>query len=798
MVRHRKGYDTRAASVMCTAGKKAEVAFDNEDPREVWFPATVLNFDHGKFQVEYQQPGSGDEAVFHKATVDFWHIRPSPPHLSYTHFSLDDEVDAYYDYGWWRGVITKELADNKYNVFFEHTKKEREFICPKVRPHLEWKRGEWYNERCKIDLFERTAFSVCTAGKKVEVTFDDKDPHEVWFPATVLKHSHKGTFQVEYQQPGSGDEAVLHKATVDMWQIRPSPPHPRDKDFALDDEVDAYYDYGWWCGVITQELPGNRYSVFFEHSNKERKFICSKLRPHLEWEDGKWHNEGETIFQGNIACDLHTKQIEPTTPNTGTRSTGATSIMKPAEQTIVDSYDDNSPPSKKMKNETVLDDSTKKPNGTSAGHSEGLDFEFGKTENLSHGKKVRSTRGKAIEQEPPAMDSSKEKRKAANTNTSSNLDEGAKDDSGKTKTQESVEKDATKDTAGLQYNEITVSQEKIIKKFSGEIVSVTDGVTEQLDAPSEQLTVVDKEVHEDIASVVASKRKRRRPLRLQAKSPEILLTASHENKGVDPSAASVVESAQVKEVSSPTSSGTKSLEKDQEPLKQEKLLNESEERDLKANRSRKKYSSVRGKRGQRRIICIDTKAPVQDASKEKADENMETRKTDASAGKLLDIVSVDQPLSTWIDGMPSPIPIHSPGLFQYKLQKSDTLCNRSTIEDCLETLVELESNGFNVEVIRDCLTRLLLLKDKKEELEDRSKGVVEKLEEQKIQEKTIDDEVDVIDRQIRQLEETRRKVLLKKEEWNLEVDAMKATEEAIEQKIMEVAAEFDGLAAAPL
>nr|GFA30224.1 agenet-like domain-containing protein [Tanacetum cinerariifolium] len=49
---------------------------------------------------------------------------------------------------------------------------------------------------------------------------------------------------------------------------------------------------------------------------------------------------------------------------------------------------------------------------------------------------------------------------------------------------------------------------------------------------------------------------------------------------------------------------------------------------------------------------------------------------------------------------------------------------RSTIEDCLETLVELESNGFNVEVIRDRLTCLLLLKVKQEELEDGSKGVI--------------------------------------------------------------------------
>ncbi|GJY45301.1 agenet domain-containing protein [Tanacetum coccineum] len=136
------------------SSKKAEVAFDHEDPREVWFPATVLKNYVDAFLVEYQKLGNGDQAVLHKATVDFWHIRPSPPHLSYTHFSLDDEVDVFYDYGWWRGVITKEHADNKYNVFFEHSKKEREFICSKVRPHLEWKHGEWYNERCKINMLE--------------------------------------------------------------------------------------------------------------------------------------------------------------------------------------------------------------------------------------------------------------------------------------------------------------------------------------------------------------------------------------------------------------------------------------------------------------------------------------------------------------------------------------------------------------------------------------------------------------------------------------------------------------------
>ena len=65
--------------------------------------------------------------------------------------------------------------------------------------------------------------------------------------------------------------------------------------------------------------------------------------------------------------------------------------------------------------------------------------------------------------------------------------------------------------------------------------------------------------------------------------------------------------------SSPTSSGAKSLEKDQEPLKQDKLHNESQEQDLKAKRSRKKYSFGRGKCGKRQTVSINTEAPVQGA-----------------------------------------------------------------------------------------------------------------------------------------------------------------------------------------
>ena len=81
------------------------------------------------------------------------------------------------------------------------------------------------------------------------------------------------------------------------------------------------------------------------------------------------------------------KQIEQTATTIAKQSTVATSIMK---RTIPESNDNDSSPSKKMKNGTFMVDSSKKTNGTSAGQSEDLDSEFGKTENLSYGKKVVS------------------------------------------------------------------------------------------------------------------------------------------------------------------------------------------------------------------------------------------------------------------------------------------------------------------------------------------------------------------------------------------------------------------------
>ncbi|KAJ9553712.1 hypothetical protein OSB04_017757 [Centaurea solstitialis] len=524
---------------------------------------------------------------------------------------------------------------------------------------------------------------------------------------------------------------------------------------------------------------------------------------------------------GRTTGSLIDRHIEQTTPSIGKQSTVATSILKRPKQTTLDDNDNNSLPSKTLKDGILSDGSSlsimarcKESNSPLVGQSEGFDSEasaineqaFGKTENLSHGKKVCSKRGKGTDLKTPTMNSSRKKgRLAAEHRSLKALGEG------------------------LQRNVTTISGEKKLQQLSPEgIPNVAEGETKQSSIPLAPLTVGNKERKKGDAETDAPKRGR--PPKLQAISPKTSVAVDNQDRGVGPSAVSVVEVAQTKVAGSPTRSGTEVLEENQSPVKEklgfdgennaikqntstvmeilptskDKLRNENSGQDRHVKRGRKKYSSVKGKRGKRRTISVNMESPAQDcqdASKEKAEgwlEKNSARNPEASVGKSVDMMSDDQPLSRWFGGMQSPITEGSleqsskaseRGLENVTCENAENLpfvrstplwetlesmeafiklpqkphfrpllegvkesareglaigsmvtfssvvektCGlrfddeRSRIEDCLETLVELERHGFEVEVIRDRLTRLLLIKDKEEELEDRWKGVEEK------------------------------------------------------------------------
>ncbi|KAI3693818.1 hypothetical protein L1987_76770 [Smallanthus sonchifolius] len=861
-----------------TKGSQVEVSSGEDCFTGAWYVATVIhppppisspNHHPGNHlvYVEYHNLISGDgSSTPLREYANISYVRPSPPSdTNSPNFQLNDLVDAFCRDAWWTGVITTVIDDSNFVVTFQNPTDEVQFHCSGLRIHRKWVDGRWFQPQK-----QGSAGLMFTVGRKVEVSFEKESLRDCWVPATILKNSDDNTFLVEYQQQGTGDEVILHKVTVDYLHIRPSPPHLRDKNFVVLEKVDAYYDFGWWSGVITKELADNRYIVFFKHMENEREFIYSRVRPHMEWKGGKWFNASQGDMDGRTSHSLIDLQIEQTTPSIDKQSSVATSSMKRTTQKNLDSNDKGSPPSKELQDEIVNDDLSKKTNRSSVGQSEDFDCEirgmtdqaFAKIENLSHRKKVSLKL---------TTDSSRKKRGKLSDELKSlqASDEGSRVDSMKSRTQEiEGKKDITNDLAfpvvmGLQCNGMTVSQANTLQKLSIEkSPNVAESDTRRVSVPSSPLSVAEKEGREGDAASVAPKRKRGRPPKLQALSTKTPFTFKNQNGGVVPSAPFVVEGGPNKEVGLTTSLVTKSLKENQGPVKKQpgiqnaslsndKLPNGTgQDLDIPLDQGTKKYST---KKGKRKTISVNTESPSQDsqdASKVKKVGSLgkvsATRNPEASAGKSVSPITVnasegtveqsskisseDLPFvrttSLWkaIESMEAfrmlPQKPHFRPLLEGVKQSAreglaigtmvtfSTIVDktrgmrsddpRSTIEDCLETLAELENNGFDVKVIRDRLTRLLLMKDKQEELVERSKCFFEKIEEHNVQGKTDDEEIEAIDRQKRELEEKRKQLVLKKEKKKSEIDVMEALNEEIEQEMRGVGAEFDGLATAPL
>ncbi|KAK2968316.1 hypothetical protein RJ640_021705 [Escallonia rubra] len=274
---------------------QVEVSPDEDGFRGSWYVATVLDHPNSrkkspyyrKVRVQYHTllaDEDGSKPLKEHVSVDL--IRPCPPpdfDLG-REFELNDVVDAFYRDGWWTGVISRVVAD-RFLVSFSNPPDEIEFSASDLRVHREWVDGRWL----RPDK-QRTAGLLFSAGKKVEVFFDEEEPCNVWFPATVLEDLGNGSFLVN-RSPGAGDGTS--KVIVDSLHIRPSPPLLKNKTFDLLEKVDAFYDFGWWSGVITKELADSRYVVFFKHTNKEKELNYAEIRPHMEWKDGKWFSTSQ-------------------------------------------------------------------------------------------------------------------------------------------------------------------------------------------------------------------------------------------------------------------------------------------------------------------------------------------------------------------------------------------------------------------------------------------------------------------------------------------------------------------------
>jgi hypothetical protein len=145
------------------------------------------------------------------------------------------------------------------------------------------------NLRFMITYRRKTSKEKFRKGTMVEISSDEEGYKGSWFTATVLGSTVTDKFLVEYHNLTMDDGTRPLREEAHARYMRPYPPEvPRVVYFKELQEVDAWYNDGWWEGVISKVLNFSEYIVYFSSTGEELRFEHSKLRPHQHWINGKW------------------------------------------------------------------------------------------------------------------------------------------------------------------------------------------------------------------------------------------------------------------------------------------------------------------------------------------------------------------------------------------------------------------------------------------------------------------------------------------------------------------------------
>ena len=96
----------------------------------------------------------------------------------------------------------------------------------------------------------------------IEISTDEDGFEGACFAATIVEAVGKDMFLVQYQSLRTDDDSGFLREEFDTLHIiiRPCPPETFVVDcFNLFEEVDAFYNDGWWVGVISKVLGGSKY-----------------------------------------------------------------------------------------------------------------------------------------------------------------------------------------------------------------------------------------------------------------------------------------------------------------------------------------------------------------------------------------------------------------------------------------------------------------------------------------------------------------------------------------------------------
>ncbi|KAL4579226.1 hypothetical protein LXL04_015364 [Taraxacum kok-saghyz] len=285
-------------------GTPVEVRSYEEGYQGSWYTAIVVkSLDETKIMVQYETLKTDDEMQPLVETADVSNTRPLPPKLhQMDRYKMLEEVDAWYNDGWWVGHVSKILTRFKYSVYFWITNEEFEFQHSELRPHQEFINDKWVAsflrpkiskprlEKIKLQTGGRTLLVGLLRGLKVEIAHGEKGFLTTWYPGVIIGPvNKKSKYLVEYRTLTTSNGRELLKEAVDVLSIRPCPPLIQTPlQFQLNDRVDAWDCYGWQTGQIYKTMKDFKYMVYFWSTQTEVEYRHDLLRLHQDFINGSW------------------------------------------------------------------------------------------------------------------------------------------------------------------------------------------------------------------------------------------------------------------------------------------------------------------------------------------------------------------------------------------------------------------------------------------------------------------------------------------------------------------------------
>lgn len=164
------------------------------------------------------------------------------------------------------------------------------------------------SDSLKNDLEHKTQKQLYP-GSRAEVLSQDSGIRGCWFRCFVLKRR-GDKIKVRYEDLQDADETgnleewvlLTRIAKPDQLGIRiPERPmvrpyHVHSKDpcsFDAGSIVDAWWNSGWWEGIVLQQGNDRRLQVYFPGEKQIADFCEDDLRHSREWAGGKWNSLGE-------------------------------------------------------------------------------------------------------------------------------------------------------------------------------------------------------------------------------------------------------------------------------------------------------------------------------------------------------------------------------------------------------------------------------------------------------------------------------------------------------------------------